>query len=193
VALSLPLAFEAMEKDVMSRPPREPSEPILSRFVLVRTAIVAVLMTAGAIGLFLYEYFTEVRGGVVSEVAYREAQTAAVTTVVLFQIFYVLNCRSLRDSMLKIGLFSNPWIYVGIGALLALQLCFVYAPFMHTLFGSAPLSLGAWINSTLVALTILPVMSVERWWRLRKARRTAAEAQPADAGVQRVAGAAAGH
>ncbi|XXY47878.1 HAD-IC family P-type ATPase [Sorangium sp. So ce269] len=172
VALSLPLAFEAMEKDVMSRPPRDPSEPILSRFVLVRTAIVAVLMTAGAIGLFLYEYFTEVRGGVVSEVAYREAQTAAVTTVVLFQIFYVLNCRSLRDSIVKIGIFSNHWIYVGIGALLALQLCFVYAPFMHTLFGSAPLSLGAWINSTLVALTILPVMSVERWWRLRRARRT---------------------
>ncbi|XXT22962.1 HAD-IC family P-type ATPase [Sorangium sp. So ce429] len=172
VALSLPLAFEAMEKDVMSRPPRDPSEPILSRFVLVRTAIVAVLMTAGAIGLFLYEYFTEVRDGVVSEVAYREAQTAAVTTVVLFQIFYVLNCRSLRDSIVKIGIFSNHWIYVGIGALLALQLCFVYAPFMHTLFGSAPLSLGAWINSTLVALTILPVMSVERWWRLRRARRT---------------------
>ncbi|WP_437309786.1 cation-translocating P-type ATPase [Sorangium sp. So ce388] len=171
VALSLPLAFEAMEKDVMSRPPRDPSEPILSRFVLVRTAIVAVLMTAGAIGLFLYEYFTEVRDGIVSEVAYREAQTAAVTTVVLFQIFYVLNCRSLRDSIVKIGIFSNRWIYVGIGALLALQLCFVYAPFMHTLFGSAPLSLGAWINSTLVALTILPVMSVERWWRLRRARR----------------------
>ncbi|WP_437784059.1 cation-translocating P-type ATPase [Sorangium sp. So ce1097] len=191
VALSLPLAFEAMENDVMSRPPRDPSEPILSRFVLVRTVIVAVLMTAGAIGLFLYEYFTEVRDGVVSDVAYREAQTAAVTTVILFQIFYVLNCRSLRDSMLKIGLFSNPWIYVGIGALLALQLCFVYAPFMHTLFGSAPLSLGAWVNSTLVALTILPVMSVERWWRLRKARRMAAEPRPA-AGVQRVAGATAG-
>ncbi|WP_437535333.1 HAD-IC family P-type ATPase [Sorangium sp. So ce726] len=180
VALSLPLAFEAMEKDVMSRPPRDPGEPILSRFVLVRTAIVAVLMTAGAIGLFFYEYFTEVRGGVVSEIAYREAQTAAVTTVVLFQIFYVLNCRSLRDSMLKIGLFSNPWVYVGIGALLALQLCFVYAPFMHTLFGSAPLSLDAWVKSTLVAMSILPVMSVERWWRTRRARRSAERERRSD-------------
>ncbi len=190
VALSLPLAFEAMEKDVMSRPPRDPSEPILSRFVLVRTAIVAVLMAAGAIGLFLYEYFTEVRGGVVSEVAYREAQTAAVTTVVLFQIFYVINCRSLRDSLLKIGLFSNPWIYVGIGALLALQLCFVYAPFMHTLFGSAPLPLDAWVRSTLVAMTILPVMSVERWWRLRRARRTAErERRTPTSDVRGVAGA----
>ncbi|WP_437337682.1 cation-translocating P-type ATPase [Sorangium sp. So ce394] len=175
VALSLPLAFEAMEKDVMGRPPRDPSEPILSRFVLVRTAIVAVLMTAGAIGLFFYEYSTEVRGGVVSDVAYREAQTAAVTTVVLFQIFYVLNCRTLRDSMLKIGLFTNPWVYVGIGALLALQLCFVYAPFMHTLFGSAPLSLDAWVKSTLVAMSILPVMTAERWWRTRRARLSAAE------------------
>ncbi|MGK4006035.1 HAD-IC family P-type ATPase [Sorangium sp. So ce1036] len=181
VALSLPLAFEAMEKDVMSRPPREPGAPILSRFVLVRTVIVAVLMTAGAIGLFLYEYFSEVRGGVVSDVAYREAQTAAVTTVVLFQIFYVLNCRSLRDSMLKIGLFTNPWVYVGIGALLALQLCFVYAPFMHTLFGSAPLPLDAWITSTLVAMSILPVMTVERWWRNRRERRAAEGARRAAA------------
>ncbi|WP_437592641.1 cation-translocating P-type ATPase [Sorangium sp. So ce1000] len=190
VALSLPLAFEAMEKDVMSRPPRDPGEPILSRFVLVRTAIVAVLMTAGAIGLFIYEYFTEVRGGVVSEVAYREAQTAAVTTVVLFQIFYVLNCRSLRDAMRKIGLFSNPWIYVGIGALLALQLCFVYAPFMHTLFGSAPLSLDAWVKSTLVAMSILPVMSAERWWRARRARRSAErERRTAASDVGGVAGA----
>ncbi|AUX41404.1 ATPase [Sorangium cellulosum] len=190
VALSLPLAFEAMEKDVMSRPPRDPREPILSRFVLVRTAIVALLMTAGAIGVFLYEYFTEVRGGVVSDVAYREAQTAAVTTVVLFQIFYVINCRSLRDSLLTIGLFSNPWIYVGIGGLLALQLCFVYVPFMHTLFGSAPLPLDAWVKSTLVAMSILPVMSVERWWRLRRARRSAeGERQDAAPGVGGVAGA----
>ncbi|WP_437993463.1 hypothetical protein [Sorangium sp. So ce145] len=54
---------------------------------------------------------------------------------------------------------------------LAPQLRFVYAQFMHTRFGAAPLPLGAWIKSILVAMTILPVMSVERWWRVRKARR----------------------
>jgi magnesium-transporting ATPase (P-type) len=173
VALSLPLAFEAMEPDVMSRPPRRPGEPILSRFVLARTVIVAALMTVGAVGLFLYEYFSELSGGVVSSLAYREAQTAAVTTVVLFQIFYVLDCRSLRESPLRVGLFSNPWIYVGIGVLLALQVGFVYAPFMNELFGSAPLSLDAWVKATLAALVILPVMGVERWWRARRAGREA--------------------
>ena len=37
VALALPLAFEAMEPDVM-RPPRPPDAPVLSPFVLTRTA-----------------------------------------------------------------------------------------------------------------------------------------------------------
>ena len=169
VALSLPLAFEAMEKDVMSRPPRRPGEPILSPFILFRTALVAALMAAGAIGLFLHEYFAEVRAGLPVELAYREAQTMAVTTVVLFQIFYVMNCRSLRESVLTVGLFSNPWVYAGAAALLLLQVGFVHLPFMNALFGSAPLPADAWLKSTLVAMTIVPVIGAEKWWRQRRA------------------------
>ncbi|MCC6556242.1 MAG: HAD-IC family P-type ATPase [Polyangiaceae bacterium] len=182
VALSLPLALEAMERDVMTRPPRRPGEPILSPFVLFRTALVAALMAAGAIGLFLYEYFVEVGAGAASELAYREAQTMAVTTVVLFQIFYVLNCRSLRESLLAVGLFSNPWVYAGAAALLLLQLGFVYLPFMNALFGSAPLPASAWLKSALVAMTILPVIGVEKWWRQRRAQRRDAGRAPAPGG-----------
>jgi magnesium-transporting ATPase (P-type) len=178
VALALPLAFEAMERDVMARPPRPADEPILSSFVLFRTAVVAVLMAAGAIGLFLVDYTAAVRAGVPADAAMREAQTMAVTTVVLFQIFYVLNCRSLRESFRTVGIFSNPWIYLGIGLLLALQIGFVYLPFMNTLFGSSPLPLMAWVESTLVAMLILPVISVEKWWRKRHADRTPGEAPP---------------
>jgi magnesium-transporting ATPase (P-type) len=180
VALSLPLAFEAMERDVMTRAPRRPGEPILSSFVLFRTALVAVLMAAGAIGLFLYEYFVELRAGTPAALAYSEAQTMAVTTVVLFQIFYVMNCRSLRDSILTVGLFSNVWVYAGAVVLLLLQIGFVHLPFMNTLFGSAPLSLDAWVKSALVALTILPVIGAEKWWRHRRAQRS--DAPPAASG-----------
>ncbi len=168
VALALPLAFEAMEPNVMRRPPREPAEPLLSRFVLTRTILVALLMTAGGIGLFLYEYHSMLGQGVAALPALRYAQTTAVTTVILFQIFYLLNCRSLRDSALEIGLWSNRWIYVGIFVLLVLQAGFVYLPFMNAVFGSAPLGLEAWAKATLVALVVLPVISVEKRLRQRQ-------------------------
>ncbi len=176
VALALPLAFEAMEPDVMRRPPRLPSKPLLGGFVLFRTVLVAVLMTAGAVGLFLYEYGHETAAGVPAGVALREAQTMAVTTVVLFQIFYLLNCRSLRDSILRIGLFTNPYVYVGIAVLLLLQLAFVYTPFMNAVFGTSPLNADALAKSLLVSLTVLPVITLEKALLRRRERKADLEA-----------------
>jgi Ca2+-transporting ATPase len=171
VALALPLAFEAREPDVMKRRPRPPDAPVLSRFVVMRTLLVAALMCAGATGLFLWEYNHEVARGTAHAVALREAQTMAVTTVIMFQIFYLLNCRSLLDSVLRIGLFSNPIVYLGIGALVLLQLGFIYLPFMQRVFGTSALTLDALGLCALVGASILPAISVEKWWRSRRERR----------------------
>jgi Ca2+-transporting ATPase len=165
VALALPLAMEAMEPNIMGRPPRRPDAPILSPFVITRTIIVAVLMAAGAIGLFLVQAAAAPEG---SADTYAEAQTQAVTTVIMFQIFYLLNCRSLKDSFLKVGLWSNPWIYAGIGVVLVFHSAFIYLPFMNALFGSAPLSLQAWAEACAVGFLIMPLIAVEKWWRRRR-------------------------
>ena len=61
--------------------------------------------------------------------------------------------------------------YVGVSAILVLQLGFVYLPFMNILFGSAPLGAGAWLLSFLVALIVLPVIGAEKMWRKRVHRR----------------------
>lgn len=166
VALALPLGFEAMEPNVMGRPPRRPDAPVLSPFVLIRTAWVALLMAASAISLFLWEFHTA--GGGIGGRGYAEAQTMAVTTVVMFQIFYLLGCRSLRGSVREIGLWSNPWIYGGIGALLVLQLGFIYLPFMNTVFGSAPIGLDAWGRAAVAAFPIVPLIAIEKWWLRRR-------------------------
>jgi Ca2+-transporting ATPase len=168
VALSLPLAFEVREPDAMVRPPRSPNSPILGRFVVIRTLLVALLMAAGAVGLFLWEYWTEVpvRG---HEIALREAQTMAVTTVVFFQIFYLVNCRSLRASAFKMGFFSNWTVFAGIGVLLMLHAGFIYLPFMQSIFGTAALHPAALGLSALVAASILPLISMEKTLRGRGA------------------------
>lgn len=175
VTLSLPLAFERLEQDAMRRPPRLPSAPVLGRFVIIRTILVAVLMCAGAIGLFWWEYWTEVplRG---HAIALREAQTMVVLTVVSFQVFYMFNCRSLRAGAWKQGVFANRSVFVGIAVLLVLQAGFTYLPFMHQVFGTAALQPKAVVISLVVGAIVLPAVSLEKaLWNRRgpKAKRTA--------------------
>jgi magnesium-transporting ATPase (P-type) len=173
VALALPLAFEVKEPDVMRRPPRKPEEPVLSSFVIFRTVTAAVLMTAGAVGLFHWEYYTALDAGVQESLALAKAQTMAVTTVIMFQIFYMLNCRSLKDSIFKIGLFSNKAVYIGIASLLLLQAVFIYTGAMHSVFATMPLSLRDILLSALVGAIILPVISAEKWLlSIRRAQQT---------------------
>lgn len=176
VTLSIPLAFEVLEPQAMQRPPRQPNAPVFSRFLVIRLILVALLMSAGACGLFLWEYFRAVGASPISAsshtLALAEAQTICVTSIIFTQIFYLLNCRSLRDSMLTQGLTSNPAIFTGIGILLLLQVCFSYFPPLQALFGSAPLSLHGWLDALLVGTVVLPVISLEKWlhkWRERVA------------------------
>ena len=158
VALALPLAFEAKEPNIMQRPPRSPDAPVLSGFVVMRTFVTATLMMVGAVGLFLWEYHAS--GETVE--AMQKGQTMAVTTVILFQVFYVLHCRSLKGSLLSIGLSSNKTVFIGIAALLLLQLGFIYLPFMNVIFGALPLSATELLVATVVGMIILPVISVEK-------------------------------
>ncbi|MBW3598153.1 MAG: HAD-IC family P-type ATPase, partial [Planctomycetes bacterium] len=162
VSLALPLAFEAQEPDVMRRPPRRPGAPVLSPFVLKRTAVVAALMTAATVGVFLWEYHAELAKGIAPALALAEAQTIAVTTIIIFQCFYLANCRSLRYSFLSVGAFTNKMFYVGVALVLALQAAFIYVPPLNTLFGSAPLNFEAWLKAAVVGALILPVMILEK-------------------------------
>ncbi len=165
VALTLPLALEAMEPDVMNRPPRKPGKPLLSPFIIFRIVTVALIMAGGTIGLFLWEYHFELSSGTDHALAISEAQTMAVTSMVLFQVFYLIDCRSLKLPIHQIGIFSNPSIYLGIVGVLLAQASFVYIPFMNRWFHSAPLNGEAWGLSFMVAFSILIMIGIEKWVR----------------------------
>jgi Ca2+-transporting ATPase len=157
----------------MRRPPRDPKAPVLSRFVIWRTIVAALLMTAGAIGVFVWEYGQYVDAGVAPRMALAEAQTMAVTTVIMFQIFYLLNSRSLRDPLLQIGLMSNPAVYVGIATVLAAQAAFMYLPPLQAVFGSSPLEWDDLLLAAAVGMLITPVIGMEKWLTRRLASRGA--------------------
>lgn len=68
-----------------------------------------------------------------------------VTTIIVFQAMYLLNCRSFTDPVWRIGLFTNNCVYLGMAATMALQLCLVYLPPLNRLFHTHPLDAADWI------------------------------------------------
>jgi magnesium-transporting ATPase (P-type) len=157
VSLALPLAFEAQEPDSMRRPPRDPDERLLSRFVVVRTLYAGVLMAAVAITLFLIA--APVTGGVA------QAQTLAVTSVAFFQIFYLLMCRTITAPVRSIGWTSNRYVFGGIAALLALQAAVVHLPLLQAVFHTEDLTAGQWMLAAAAGAVVIPVVATEKWWR----------------------------
>ena len=166
ILLGLMLVFEAKERDLMQRPPRAPKAPIMTFPLVMRIGLVSALMLAGAFGLFVWEQAAH--GASVAE-----ARTVAVNVVVMVLVFYLLNCRSLVRSMFAVGVFSNPWIYAGIAAMVAAQLLFTYAPIMNRLFHTAPISGLAWLHILAVAVAGYGLVGVEKWVRCRWARACA--------------------
>ena len=159
VSLALPLAFEAHEPGLMRRPPRDPGEPLLSRFVIARTIYVGVLMAAVAVVLFLLA--APPTGSDAAALA--QAQTLAVTSVAFFQIFYLITCRTLTAPVRTIGWWSNPYVYAGIAVLLILQAAFVHLPFMQALFRTEDLTTTQWLLAA--AALVTPIVATEKRWR----------------------------
>ena len=171
VTLALPLAVEAMEPALMRRRPRRPGTALLDRTLLVRTVAAAGLMTVVALGVFVLERRAELATGVAPDTALAVGQTAAVTAIVLFQVVYLLECRSLRTSLFRLPPGGNPWVWAGIAAVLALQSAFIYAPPLQQAFGSAPLDGSAWALAAAGALLVLPAVEAEKAVRSARGRR----------------------
>ena len=84
----------------------------------------------------------------------RYGQTMAFTTLVLFQIFNVFNCRSDEQSAF-IHLFNNRWLWLTVGVSVALQVAVVYLPGLQQAFSTGPLTLADWLLCAAVASSVL--------------------------------------
>ena len=148
----------------MSRPPRPPKQPLLTLPLIMRSGLVSLIMVGGGLGLFLWELHRASAG-------LAAARTVAVNTIVLVQLVYLFNCRSLRHSVFALGWFTNRWVLLGSLVMLAGQLLFTYAPVMNRLFHSAPIDAGAWLRIAGVSALALVAVEFEKWLRFGRRRR----------------------
>jgi len=167
ILLGMPLIFEAKEPGVMTRPPRDPKRPLLTFELFMRTGLVSLLLCSGAMGLFHWELS---RG--MSEAA---ARTAAVSVIVVGEIFYLFSSRALLRPAWAVPLFSNMWLWAGIVAMLAVQFAFAHVPAINRLFHTAPLDASAWTRVLLAGAGVLMVVESEKAIRRATAKTTVAD------------------
>jgi cation-transporting ATPase F len=156
--LGIALVFEPKERDLMDRPPRNPHAPILTLSLILRIALVSLLMLVGAVAMFQWEQTREGAG-------LAEARTVVVNVIVVASAFYLLSCRSLTRSIWSVGVFSNPWVLLGLAGMIAAQIAFTHLPLMNRLFHSAPIELEAWMRIAAVSVGVSLAVGFEKWLR----------------------------
>ena len=164
VALSFALIVERAEKTVMNRGPNPKSLSLITWSMLGRILFVSTLSVLATFAVF-YEQLAE-------GVPLAQAQTAAVTMLVVVEVAVLLNHRRFVAPALGAGsVRGNRVVLTVIGILLVLQLAFVYFPPLQRLFGSTPLPAESWAVVGAVALGVFVAIEAEKWVRRRRGQK----------------------
>ncbi|MCP4371562.1 MAG: cation-transporting P-type ATPase, partial [Deltaproteobacteria bacterium] len=161
VLLGLTLAYEPKEPGLMTLPPRDPDEPLISQGMLKYILVVGLMLIFSVYLVYVRAllYFDDLA----------VAQTAAVNAIVFGEIFYLFNARTFRHTLSEIGYFTNKRLLGGVVVMILLQVMFTQAGFMNRIFGTAPLGTGAWLYIIIISLIIFLVVEFIKWYDRRQA------------------------
>jgi Ca2+-transporting ATPase len=132
------LAFEPGEPGISRRKPRPVNEGILNGRLIERLGGVGIVLAIGTISSFWWA-MNQTGGNL------EIARTVAMTQMVVFQFFHVINCRSLDRSIFKINFFSNKFLFVSMTAALLAHLAVLHVGFLQKVFRTVPLDTEQWI------------------------------------------------
>lgn len=139
-------AFEPSHGRALKAPPQNAKENILSRQAVPFLILMAVLMTALTIAVFVY-FMPDGLG---------KAHAGAFAVMAWTQLFNIFNMRSLGHSVFSIGFFKNKYIVgafiISVGFLIAA----LFLPKLQSAFQFSPLSVGEFL--------VLMVVSSSVWW-----------------------------
>ncbi|MBI4769809.1 MAG: cation-translocating P-type ATPase, partial [Chloroflexi bacterium] len=185
-APALALAVEKGDPDIMDRPPRPRSEPIINGpmrlGILIQTFTqTGAVLTAFALGL-LWHLGSSIPAGINpilyllqydwSGVDVQTAETMAFLTLSPCELFRAYTVLSERISIFRLGMFSNRAMQYAVGVSLALLLLVVSVPFLQPIFNTHPPAPREW--AVVLGLALIPAISEEitkAFLRLRDRRQ----------------------
>ena len=149
---ALALGMDPAEPGVMQRLPRKPHESVVTKqralLMLTQGAFIAFCSLLA----FSFVLFVEKEG-------IGRARTAAFIVLACSQLFHSFNCRSMTESLFKIGLFSNKKLIAATFISFLLQMAAVYLPFSQNIFKTEPLSLFDWL--LVITISSFPLWAME--------------------------------
>lgn len=156
--LAMTLAFEPPEPQIMKKPPRPMSKPLLSGFLVWRVLFVSVLFAAGIFG----QFYLALSMGKDLETA----RTIAVNTLIALEVFYLFSIRYVHGTSLTLrGVAGTPPVLIALGLVVIAQLLLIYAPFMQTIFGTAALSLNELLLVAGSGVVLFIIIELEKRFR----------------------------
>jgi Ca2+-transporting ATPase len=151
---ALALGVDPVDPAIMSRAPRDPHEAVVTRqrafLMLVQGAFIAIC----SLSAFIFVLFVEKEG-------IERARTAAFIVLSVSQLFHSFNCRSMTESLFKLGVFTNTKLVAATMLSFALQMSVVYVPFLQKVFKTRPLGMFDWV--LVIAISSLPLWAMELW------------------------------
>lgn len=157
----LALASEPSEPDIMKRPPRHPKQSIFAGGMAAHILWVGFFMGSVTLGMQAWAIHHENINW----------QTMAFTVLCFSQLGHVMAIRSEKESIFKIGVFSNKPM---LGALLitfTFQLMIIYVPIFNDIFKTQPLSWTELGITLAVSSLVFWVVELEKWIKRLKAAK----------------------
>nr|WP_314895573.1 cation-translocating P-type ATPase [uncultured Flavobacterium sp.] len=153
----LALASEPSEANIMKRPPRNPKENIFSNGMAIHILWVGFLMGAVTIGIQAWAIYN----------ANTHWQTMAFTVLCFSQLGHVIVIRSGRESIFKIGFFSNKPMLSALTITIILQFIIIYTPFFNEVFKTQPLTIYELLLTLAASSIIFWSGEFEKWIKNR--------------------------
>jgi Ca2+-transporting ATPase len=170
---ALALGVEKPEPDIMRKPPRPKTKPLIDRGLLWRSfgwlgaievvlcysGFFLVLYTSGHLGAFLpFASTWQVPAVLFSPIslfgAYALANAVYHAGVVTSQIGNAFACRTETAHNTEMGWFSNKYLWAGIGAELLIIILLIYVPFLAGVFNHVQIPLYYWPGLLIYAVII---------------------------------------
>lgn len=152
------LGVEAVDKDVMNRPPRRRNDAVLTKPLVTRVLTQAFIIMAGTMMIYTHEMLED------GQVTRRDT-TMTFTCFVLFDMFNALSCRSESKSVLRgeMGLFSNVLFNWAVSLSLAGQLLVIYFPWLQEVFQTEALGLGDLVKLVVLCSSVFWADELRKW------------------------------
>ena len=157
---ALALSVEPAEGDVMVRPPRHPKESIFAHGLGVHAVWVGLLM--GTVVLFVQAW--SIRTG------HAHWQTMVFTVLCLTQLGHVLAIRSEKESLFKIGIFSNRYLLGAVVLTFAMQMATIYIPALNPVFKTEPLTMHELALTLVLSSVVFIAVEMEKLWKRKNSK-----------------------